>query len=77
MCSFYLIVIYGIISVIKEKKGFIDSMFRYKVDILKALADHGYNTSKLRKDKIMSQATMQNIRQGKGITTDTINTIYI
>ena len=76
MCSFYLIVIYGIISVIKEK-GFIDSMFRYKIDILKALADNGYNTSRLRKDKIMSQATMQNIRQGKGITTDTINTICL
>ncbi len=62
-------------------------MFRYKIDILKALADNGYNTSRLRKDgyntsrlrkdKIMSQATMQNIRQGKGITTDTINTICV
>lgn len=61
----------------KRKKGFIDSMFRYKIDILKALADNGYNTSRLRKDKIMSQATMQNIRQGKGITTDTINTICL
>lgn len=52
-------------------------MFKYKIDILKSLSDHGYNTSKLRKDKIMSQATMQNIRQGKGITTDTINTICL
>ena len=34
-------------------------MFKYKIDILKSLSDHGYNTSKLRKDKIMSQATMQ------------------
>ena len=68
--------IYGIITYI-IRKGFIDSMFRYKIDILKALADNGYNTSRLRKDKIMSQATMQNIRQGKGITTDTINTICV
>lgn len=52
-------------------------MFRYKIDILKALSDKGYNTSRLRKDKIISQATMQSIRQGKGITTDTINTICI
>ena len=52
-------------------------MFVYKIDILKALSDNGYNTNKLRKDKIMSQATMQNIRQGKGITTDTINMICI
>lgn len=52
-------------------------MFKYKIDILKALSDHGYNTTKIRNDKIMSQATMQSIRQGKGITTDTINTICL
>ena len=52
-------------------------MFKYKIDILKPLSDHGYNTIKMRNDKIMSQATMQNIRQGKGITTDTINTICL
>lgn len=52
-------------------------MFKYKIDILKSLSDHGYNATKIRKDKILSQATMQNIRQGKGITTDTINTICL
>ncbi|MDB8706538.1 helix-turn-helix domain-containing protein [[Ruminococcus] gnavus] len=52
-------------------------MFKYKIDILKSLSDRGYNATKIRKDKILSQATMQNIRQGKGITTDTINTICI
>lgn len=52
-------------------------MFKYKIDILKALSDHGYNATKIRNDKILSQATMQNIRQGKGITTDTINTICL
>ena len=52
-------------------------MFEYKIDILKSLSDRGYNATKIRKDKILSQATMQNIRQGKGITTDTINTICL
>lgn len=52
-------------------------MFKYKIDILKSLSDRGYNATKIRKDKILSQATMQNIRQGKGITTDTINTICV
>lgn len=52
-------------------------MFKYKIDILKALSDHGYNTTKIRNDKIMSQATMQNIRQGKGIAIETINTICV
>lgn len=31
----------------------------------------------MRKERILSEATMQNLRKGKGITTDTINTICI
>lgn len=52
-------------------------MWRYKTDILKELSNRGYTSTKIRKDKILSQATLQNIRQGKGITTDTINTLCI
>ena len=52
-------------------------MFFYKIDILKALSERGYTPSRMRKEKIMSEATMQNLRRGKGITTDTINTICI
>lgn len=52
-------------------------MFSYKIDVLKELSAHGYNGARLRKEKILSQATMQNLRQGKGITTDTLNTICI
>lgn len=52
-------------------------MWKYKTDILKELSNRGYTSTKIRKDKILSQATLQNIRQGKGITTDTINTICV
>ena len=52
-------------------------MWRYKIDVLKELSNRGYTRTKMRKDKIISQATLQNIRQGKGITTDTINTLCI
>jgi putative transcriptional regulator len=52
-------------------------MYKYKIDILKALSDKGFTSTRLRKEKILSEATMQNIRHGKGITTDTINTICI
>lgn len=52
-------------------------MFTYKIDILKALSEKGYTSTRMRKEKIMSEATMQNLRKGKGITTDTINTICI
>lgn len=52
-------------------------MWRYKIDVLKELSNRGYTSTKMRKYKIISQATLQNIRQGKGITTDTINTLCI
>ena len=52
-------------------------MFSYKIDVLKALSEHGYTSTRMRKEKIMSQATMQSIREGRGITTDTLNTICI
>ena len=52
-------------------------MFSDKIDVLKALTERGYTTTRMRKEKIMSQATMQSIREGRGITTDTLNTICI
>lgn len=52
-------------------------MFSYKIDVLKALSERGYTSTRMRRKKIMSEATMQNLRKGKGITTDTINTICI
>ena len=52
-------------------------MWRYKIDILKELSNRGYTSTKLRKYKIISEGTMQHIRNGKGITTDTLNTICL
>ena len=52
-------------------------MFSYKIDVLKALSERGYTSTRMRKEKIMSQATMQSISEGRGITTDTLNTICI
>ena len=52
-------------------------MITYKINILKALAEKGYTCNRLRREKILSESTMQNIRNGKNITTETINTICI
>lgn len=52
-------------------------MFRYKKDIMKALKEKGFTSTRMRREKIMSEATMQNIRKGKSITLETINTICI
>ena len=52
-------------------------MYKYKIDVLKALAEKGYTSTRMRKEKILGESTMQNLRKGKGINTDTINTICI
>lgn len=52
-------------------------MIRYKKDILNALAEKGYTCNRMRKEKILSESTMQRIRKGKSITTETLNTICV
>ena len=47
----------------------------YKIDVLKALKEAGYNTSRLRKDKIMGEATIQKIRENQIASWATIDTI--
>lgn len=37
-------------------------MIVFKIDILKALKEKGYNTSYLRKNRILSESTIQKIR---------------
>ena len=41
---------------------------RYKIDILDALKKAGYNTNKIRKQKIMGEATLQKIRSGEMVS---------
>lgn len=47
----------------------------YKIDVLKELKEKGYNTSRLRKDKIMGEATIQKIRENQLASWATIDTI--
>ena len=47
----------------------------YKIDVLKALKEAGYNTSRLRKDKIMGEAMIQKIRDNQLVSWATLDTI--
>ena len=49
-------------------------MIVYK-DVFQKLKNAGYNSTRLRKEKLLPQQTMQNIREGKAVTTDTIDKI--
>ena len=52
-------------------------MLHYKIDVLKTLADRGDTANRMRREKILSEATMQNLRQGGNINSKTLNTICI
>ena len=44
----------------------------YKGDILERLRAQGYSTYKIRKDKLLSESTVQKLRKGKGVSWDNI-----
>lgn len=48
---------------------------QFKVNILEALKEKGYTTYKLRKDNILSQSTLQKLREGKGLAWENIERI--
>ena len=51
-----------------------ERMIIYK-DILQKLKDAGYNTTRIRREKILPEGTLQRLRDGRPITTDTIDVI--
>lgn len=47
----------------------------YKVDIIKALKEAGYSTYRIRKEKILGEATLQKIRNGDPVSWENISVI--
>ena len=48
----------------------------YKMDVLAALKEKGYNTNRIRKDKIMGEAMLQKIRSGQMPSWSVLETIF-
>lgn len=48
---------------------------RFRIDILPALKAKGYNTNKLRQEKILSESTIQKLRTGMGVSWGNIETL--
>lgn len=40
----------------------------YRFDVLQALKDKGYNTNRLRKEKLLAEGVIQSLREGKAIS---------
>ena len=48
---------------------------KYRIDVISALKEAGYNTSTIRKEKIMGEAMLQKIRGGQMVSWATLETI--
>ena len=44
----------------------------YKIDILAALKEKGYNTTRIRREKILAESTVQALRSGKTVSLENI-----
>lgn len=48
---------------------------RYKIDVMAALKEAGYNTGRIRKEKIMGEAMLQKLRSGQLVSWATLDKI--
>ena len=47
----------------------------YKIDVLEALKEKGYSSYNLRKEKLLSESTIQKLRNGEGVSWDNLDTL--
>lgn len=50
-------------------------MLVYKIDVLEALKAAGYNTNRLRKEKLIGENSIQYIREGKMISAKSLDVV--
>ena len=52
-------------------------MIRYKKNVMEELKERGYSSTRIRREKILSDSTMQRLRRGELIGLDAVNSICI
>ena len=50
-------------------------MLRYKIDIMSALKEKGYSTTRIREEKLIGQSYLQQIRHGELVSWKTMDTL--
>ena len=48
---------------------------QFKINVLDALKEKGYTTYTLRKEKLLSESTIQKLRVGEGVSWENIETL--
>ena len=47
----------------------------YKIDVLEALKEKGYNSNRIRTEALLSQSTLQKFRKNQGVSWENIETL--
>ena len=70
LCNIYIdfCVFCAIIQVRVEKEGGEKMPLYFKIDILLALKEHGYNTTRLRREKLLAEGVIQALRDSKPVS---------
>ena len=50
-------------------------MFKFKMDIIELLKENGYNTTRIRKENLIGEKTMQDMKKGKVPGIKTLETL--
>lgn len=53
----------------------VKKVLAYKIDVLETLKEAGYNTTRLRKEKLLNESAIQYIREGKPIGAKALDNI--
>lgn len=52
-------------------------MIKYKIDVIQELASKGYNSTRIRKEKLLAESTLTKLRRGEPVNASTLNDICI
>ena len=52
-------------------------MLKYKINILEELAKAGYNTSRLRREKLFTESTIQRFRHGGVLSLKSLDSLAV
>lgn len=50
-------------------------MLAYKIDVLETLKENGYNTTRLRKEKLLGENSIQYLRENKMVGTKSLDIV--
>ena len=50
-------------------------MYRYKIDVVAAMSEKGFNSYRMKKEGLISQGTLKKLANNENVTLETLNTV--